>query len=110
MPKILIEVTKTGLDKIKNLHICYKIIQEDLELRALLFPCGSSQDELDDYEKEQIFDCAMKAIEQGDEYGIEIETLSGRNMHDGRCYELDSVEIVAAETADFTVLEMKKVM
>ena len=106
MAKVLIEVTKTGLMKIKNLHICYKIIETDLELRALLFN-GNSVEELADHEQEQVFKCALEAIEQGDDYGILIETLSGRNMQDHRCYELDDVSVVSAEEADVTVLEMK---
>jgi len=108
MPKILIEVTKTGLMKIKNLHICYKVIQKDLELRALLFNT-SSVNELSDYEQEQIFKCALEAIEQGDDYGILIDVLSGRDMRDHRCYVLSEVKVVDADEADVTVLQMKLV-
>jgi len=106
--KVIIEVTKTGLAKIKNLRISYKIIQEDLELRALLFST-TSVDELDDYEKEEIFDCAIRAMEYGEKFGILIETLSGRNMQDQRSYELESVKVVPASQADITVEQMKNV-
>ncbi len=108
--KIQIEVTTAALKKIEKQGIRFKVVQDDLELRALLFPCGGSVDELDDYEKEQIFDCAIEAIEQGDGYGIEIETLSGRDMNDERCYVLDSVKIVPAGAADITVKQMKRVI
>lgn len=107
---IQIEVTKAALKKLDSLKIRYKVVQDDLELRALLFPCGSSQDELDDYEKDQIFDMAIKAIELGDDFGILIETLSGRNMQDHRCYELDAVSVVPANEADITVKAMKAYM
>lgn len=110
MKKIQIEVTKAALEKIEKQGIRFTVVQDDLELRTLLFPCGSSQDELDDHEKEQIFDCAVIAMRQGDDYGILIETLSGRNMQDHRCYELDDVSIVLASEADITVLEMLAVL
>ncbi len=110
MRKIQIEVSKAVLFKMDNLGFNYKVLQDDIELRALLFPCGSSQDELDDYEKEQIFDCAIEAIKKGDDYGILIETLSGRNMQDHRCYELDDVTIVPVSEADITVKKMLSVL
>jgi len=104
--KIQIEVTKAALKKIDSLKIRYKVVQDDIELRALLFNCNSSE-ELDDWEQERIFDCAIEAMEKGDDYGILIETLSGRNMQDQRCYELDSVTVVSANVADITVKAMK---
>ena len=104
--KIQIEVTTAALKKIASLGIRYTVTQEYIELRALLFSCASNA-ELDEYEQDQIVECALKAMKKGDEYGISIGTQSGRDMNDERCYTLQSVEIVPADDACYTVEQMK---
>ena len=106
MSKIQIEVTKAALKKIEKLGVKYTVVEDDLELRNLLFS-STSMSELDDHDQELIFNTAQEAIKLGKGYGIAIDTGSGRDNQDHRCYWLKSVVVVTVDQyPDFTVKQM----
>jgi hypothetical protein len=109
MKKIQIEVSESALKKIDEIGIKYQITNSDVNLERLLTSCNSVAD-LSDYEISKILNMAKKAIKKGTDYGISIETTSGRDMNDHRCYTLDEVCIVSFndDSCTHTVAELIK--
>lgn len=105
MARIHIEVNEADLDRVRAAGVPYAVIEVDIELRELLLS-SANVDELDDECQEQVYETAKRAISLGEEYGIAIRSLSGRDMNDQRCYVLDSVTVVLCDEADVTVKEM----
>lgn len=94
MKTIQIEVSEDSLQKLNNAGISYVITNADVDIEDLL-TAYTDVSELSNYELSQIVSTAHEAIEQGTEYGIAIDTLSGRDMNDRRCYTLSSVSVVS---------------
>lgn len=109
MKNIQIEVSKAALKKMDEAGIRYKVTNPDVDLERLL-TSHTDVSELSDYELGKIVDEAKKAINKGTKYGIAIETCSGRDMNDHRCYTLDEVFVVAHDDGDcrHTVAELMK--
>jgi hypothetical protein len=109
MKNIQIEVSKAALKKMDAAGIRYKITNSDVDLEKLL-TSHTDVSELNDYELSKIVNEAKKAIDKGTKYGIAIETRSGRDMNDHRCYSLDEVFIVLHDDGDcrHTVDELMK--
>jgi hypothetical protein len=107
MKNIQVEVTESALNKMEKAGIKYKITNADVDLEKL-FNCHTDISELNEMELARIIETAKKAIDEGVKYGIEVETRSGRDMNDKRCYTLVSVIIVDADQSNctFTVKEM----
>ena len=99
MQRIQIEVTQAALKKMVKAGIRYKVINEDINIEDFLMR-SDNVDELDDHEVYQIVEVAKQAISQGAAFGIMIETRSGRDMNDERCYTLMDVCVVAADHHD----------
>ncbi len=94
MKTIQIEVSQAALKKMDKAGIRYKITNSDVDLENLL-TCHTDVSELGDYDLQKIVEVAKKAISKGTDYGIAIETRSGRDMNDHRCYTLAEVSIVS---------------
>ena len=108
MKKIQIEVSQSELSKMDKAGIRYKITNNDVDLEKLLNN-HTDVSELSQYELSQIVEVAKEAIIKGDEWGIAIETKSGRDMNDHRCYTLEEVSIVSSDDDNcrHTVAELK---
>jgi hypothetical protein len=99
MQRTLIEVSQAALKKIAKAGIRYTIINDDVNLENFLMH-SYNVDELDECELGQIVNTAKEAMKKGDAYGIAIETQSGRNNQDERCYWLTDISIVSATHDD----------
>jgi len=110
MAKIHIEVSKTVLNKMDKLGMKYSIVNDDVGMYELI-NSHTDLSELECHEHDQIIDAAKKAVNNPKACGIYIETRSGRDNQDHRCYWLDHV-IVKEDEDDctFTIAEIKKAL
>lgn len=107
--RIQIEVSQETLDKMDSEKLPYKVTNRDIGIEDLL-TSHIDVSELNSYELSRIVSAAKEAIEQGDNYGIAIDTKSGRDMNDRRAYSLESVSIVEHNDNEcrHTVKELKE--
>ena len=109
MKKVQIEVSLSGLKQMDKAGISYKVTNKDVDLEKLL-TSHTDVSELSLYELNKIVNAAHIAISKGVDWGIAIETRSGRDMNDQRCYTLDEVSVVSHDDDDcrHTVTELKE--